>query len=50
MLLEMPEIHAKHASNLRPFAIEIINDIAIYSNEPKVTDYNREKTISICEN
>ena len=49
MLLEMPEIHAKHASNLRPFAIEIINDIAIYSNEPKVMDY-REKTISICEN
>ena len=46
----MPETHAKHASNLRPFAIEIRNDIAIYSNEPKVTDYNREKTISICEN
>ena len=50
VLEEIPETRAKHASNLRPFTIEIRNDIAIYSNEPKVTDYNREKTISICEN
>ena len=50
VLEEIPETRAKHASNLRPFVIEIINNIAIYSNEPKVMDYDRERTISICEN
>ena len=47
---EMPETRAMHTSNLRLFVFEIINNMAIYNNESRVMEHNREHNISVCEN
>ena len=47
---EMPETRAMHTSNLRLFVFEIINNMAIYNDESRVMEHNREHSISVCEN
>ena len=42
---EMPETRATHTSNLRLFVFEIIINMAVYNDESRVMEHNREHSI-----